>query len=449
MNSFQEDLAAIARTAIAEVAPEHAIQGMVEKTGDTLHVSGRAYDLAGYERIVVLAAGKAAAPMARALEDLLGERLTRGVAVTKYGHGLDLERIEVLEASHPAPDAAGLAAAERLLDEAEQCEEGDLVFCLLSGGASALLPAPVLGVSLADKQEMTRMLLACGAEIHEINTVRKHLSRIKGGGLAAALAPATVCTLIISDVVGDDLDVIASGPTSPDKSSFADCLEVLRRYDLMKSDSPTPRAILEHLRRGARGAEQETQKAGAPCFANVRNLIAAGNRQALDAAAQEAERRGYSPLIFTSRMRGEAREVAKVAAAIAEEVALGRGPVEAPACLLFGGETTVTIQGTGNGGRNQELALALGLALENAPQFQSRIAGLCFGTDGTDGPTDAAGAFALPGLLDKARAQGADPREHLAENNSYELFKPVDGLLKTGPTRTNVMDVLAVLVGEE
>ncbi len=315
----------------------------------------------------------------------------------------------------------------------------ELVICLISGGGSALSPAPVEGITLAEKQEVTRLLLACGATIHEINAVRKHISQIKGGQLARLASPATLITLVLSDVVGDSLDVIASGPTVPDTSTFADCLEILRKYRL--SDT-VPVAIRRHLEAGVAGAVPETPKPGDPVFSRTQTVIIGRNLQALEAASRQATALGYRPLILSSAIEGETREVARVHAGIAKEVLASGHPIRPPACILSGGETTVTLRGQGKGGRNQEFALALALDIDHMPG----IAALSAGTDGTDGPTDAAGAFADWTTCARAEQHGLPPREALEHNDAYPFFERLGDLLITGPTQTNVMDVRIILI---
>lgn len=439
----QEDLLHIITGAIKAVAPETAMLRAVRCTGNRLVVGEQAYDLSAYDRIWVLGAGKAAAPMALGLEGMLGERLTGGMVVTKYGHGLVLDRVRVMESAHPVPDAAGEAAAAELLCMAKQAGVKDLVFLLLSGGASALVPAPRPPVTLAHKQETTRLLLESGADINAINAVRKHLSLLKGGHLAKALEPATVITLIISDVVGDRLDVIGSGPTAPDASSFAECLAILECYNLQDR---VPEPVLTLLEQGAAGDAPETCKLGDPCFGRVQNEIIASNVMALGGASQAAKERGYAPITLTTAMQGEARDVARALILTAKDACAGLCGQDVPFCLLAGGETTVTIRGDGKGGRNQEMALAAALALSELPLCRERIALACVGTDGSDGPTDAAGAFVLPDTLSRAEAKSLCALAHLEDNNAYAYFHEVGALLKTGPTRTNVMDVTAILV---
>lgn len=375
----------------------------------------------------MIGAGKASAQMARAVERLLGARISGGLINVKDGHGAKLGRIEINECGHPVPDARGVAGARRIAKIASAADADDLIVCLISGGASALLPLPAPGITLAEKQKTTRLLLHSGASIHEINCVRKHVSRIKGGQLARLAYPATLLTLILSDVIGDDLDVIGSGPTVPDRSTIADARAILEKYHI-------PNKVLE--------AAVETPKPGDKIFEKTRNVIVGSNALAVDAAALEARRLGFHTLVLSTFLQGEAREVGRVHAAIAKEMRASGRPVPAPACVISGGETTVTVRGKGLGGRNQELALAA--ALDIADLHDTVI--LSAGTDGTDGPTDAAGAIADGTTLARAQALGLDASAFLANNDSYRFFEATGDLIKTGPTGTNVADIQVVLV---
>jgi len=437
----QTDILSIIDRAISAVAPEPAMQNALSIAGDTLTVAGEDFHLGKFRRVQVLGAGKASASMAHALEDILGDHLQGGMVVTKYGHGLDLKKTIVRESAHPVPDMMGEHSSGELLRMAREASEDDLVFCLLSGGASALIPAPQKPISLSHKQATTQCLLKCGASINEINAVRKHLSGIKGGHLAKALEPATVITLIISDVVGDNLDVIGSGPTAPDESTFQDCLDILEKYCLRDR---IPQEVVNFFKAGAAGMKPETRKAGDSCFSRVRNIIIAGNEMALAGASMAARELGYTPMIINSRMQGEARAMARELILAANDFCKGKEESILPACLLAGGETTVTITGNGKGGRNQELALAAAIELWKTPRFRKRISVACVGTDGNDGPTDAAGALVLPDTLMDSAVQSA--RQHLADNNSYAFFTDTKTIIKTGPTRTNVMDIAVILV---
>jgi len=430
LDRLRRDALSIFRSALSAVDPEEAVRRH-------LRLEQLAPD--EFERILVVGAGKAVAPMAKALEDILGDRIAAGVLVVKDGHGLALKKVRVLEASHPVPDDRGVSGTAEILGLLAQATARDLVVCLISGGGSALLISPANGLSLQDKQETTKQLLACGATIHEINAVRKHLSRAKGGQLARAAHPAAVVSLILSDVVGDDLDVIASGPTVPDRSTFSDTMEILRRYDVWDR---IPSAVRERVSQGAAGRADETPKPGDPVFERCAQILVGTNLRALDAAAQAAEQMGYRSIILSSKIEGEAREVAKAFAAIGKEIRSSGHPLKPPACVLMGGETTVTLQGRGRGGRNQEFVLAGALALEGL----SDLVLLAGGTDGTDGPTDAAGAIADGNTIGRAKALGMAPHAFLKRSDSYAFFKPLNDLIVTGPTRTNVMDMYLLLV---
>jgi hydroxypyruvate reductase len=390
-------------------------------------------DLDRFERIFVVGGGKAGGTMAKAAERVLGKRITAGCVAVKDGDPAKCRHIDLHPCGHPVPDRRGVEAAKRIVSLCETAGAKDLVLCLLSGGASALLPAPVPPVTLAEKQETTKLLLACGATIHEINAVRKHTSVIKGGRLAKFAAPARVLTLALSDVVGDQLDVIGSGPTAPDEATFATALGVLDRYGIRAKVPASVRKVLEQ------GIE-ETPKPGDPLFARVENYIVGSNQKSLEAAAAKAKSLGYKTLILGSTIEGETRDVARLHAAIARQIRMSGQPLKTPACVVSGGETTVTIRGKGKGGRNQEFALAAAIdltGLNDALIFSA-------GTDGTDGPTDAAGALADGKTCERAGMDSA--KQALAENDSYPFFEKLGDLVMTGSTGTNVMDVHLVLV---
>jgi hydroxypyruvate reductase len=383
-------------------------------------------------RILVLGAGKAAAAMAQAVERRWARDL-EGLVVTRYGHAVPCTRIEVVEAGHPLPDESGLDAARRTLALARSAGAGDFVLCLLSGGGSALLALPAPGLTLEDKRALGAALLRRGAPIADLNCVRKHLSAIKGGRLALACAPARVLTLAISDVPGDDPALIASGPTSADPTTAADALAVLERYAIDAAP-----AVKAHLH----SAAAETPKPGDPRLARAQAVVIARARDALEAAARRARAAGVTPVILSDRLEGEAREVARGHAELVRRV-VGRGePARAPCVLLSGGETTVTVRGTGRGGRNAEYLLALALALDGLPGVHA----LACDTDGIDGTQDNAGAIMAPDTIARARAAGLDPVAALAENDSYGVFAALGDLVETGPTRTNVNDFRAILV---
>jgi hydroxypyruvate reductase len=383
--------------------------------------------------------GKASAVMAKPLMEQLGDRISGGIINVKHGYRYPLTGVRVVEAGHPLPDEAGLRGTREMIRLLQETEEDDLVFCLISGGGSALSPAPAEGLSLGDKQGVTRRLLDCGATIHEINSIRKHLSQIKGGRLARLAQPSTLISLILSDVIGDDLDTIASGPTVPDPSTFYDCLRILARYNLSEV---IPQKVLRHLERGARGEFPESPKSQDPAFHRTQNVVVGSNAQALSAAKDRAKQLGYNTLILSSFVEGETREVARVHAAIAKEILHRGNPVSRPACVISGGETTVTIRGGGKGGRNQEFALAAAVEIEDL----DGVLVLSGGTDGTDGPTDAAGAVASGRTVDRGRQLGLHAEDHLADNNAYPFFQPLDDLIVTGPTFTNVMDLRLIMV---
>jgi glycerate 2-kinase len=438
---IREILTKIFMAGLRAVDPEEAVRRHVELMGSRLRVGERFYPLDHFKRIIVTGAGKGTAPMAKALEEILGAQLTTGWIIVKYGHGLPLKKIRVLEAGHPMPDQAGLDAARFILTEIEKCTAEDLILCAFSGGASALTPAPRPPLNFIEKQQTTQLLLESGANIDELNTMRKHLSIGKGGQFAQLAYPATVVSLLLSDVVGDPLEVIASGPTAPDPSTFADCLKIIERYRLTDK---LPGSVLKLIHDGVRGLIEDTPKAGDTAFRKVQNLVVGSNRDALFAAAEEVRQSGYNSLILSSFIQGEAREIALALAGIGKEIVLSHHPIPAPACILAGGETTVRIQGKGKGGRNQELALAAAIALKDWP----RIALLSAGTDGTDGPTDAAGAFADGESCNMALQKGINPADYLANNDSYNFFDQLGQLFKTGPTRTNVMDLICLLVAK-
>lgn len=422
--------------------PGQAIKRAVKPGKDgELIVGGRKYKLNQFNRIVVVGAGKAASPMAVAIEDILGSYLSEGAITTKYGHGLSLKVISLTEAGHPVPDEAGLAGTEHILKLLHETKENDLIFCLISGGGSALMPLPVPGLTLEDKQKTTEELLACGAAIHEINAIRKHISAIKGGKLAKAAYPGTLITLILSDVIGDDLDVIASGPTVPDKSTFADCAAILEKYNITER---VPPEVAAYIARGNAGLEPETSKPGDPIFDKAQAVIVGSASLSIDAARKKAIQLGYNTLILSTLIEGETREVAKVHTAIIREILKSGNPVTRPACIISGGETTVTIHGNGLGGRNTEFVLAAAIEISGLDD----VIILSGGTDGTDGPTDAAGAVADGTTLSKALGKGYSAAEYLKNNDSYHFFEATGDLLKTGPTMTNVMDLRILLVGD-
>ena len=421
----REQALEIFHAALKAADPAEAIQRHVRLDNGQLIAGSKSYALDQYKRVIVIGAGKATAAMAQAVEGLLGDRISDGLINVKYGHTAPLGPVGINECAHPVPDEAGVAGARRIAALAAAARKDDLVICLISGGASALLPLPVDGVTLEQKQTLTQQLLKAGANIQQMNVVRKHLSAIKGGRLADIAYPATLLTLILSDVIGDDSSTIGSGPTSPDPTSVAEA-----------------QAILEHFGIAAKLPLRETPKPGDALFRRVQNLIVGSNRLAIDAASAKALELGLAPLVLSSFIEGETREIASMHAAIAREVVATGQPAKAPLCLISGGETTVTVRGTGKGGRNQEFVLAAAMALNGLPQ----VTVLSGGTDGTDGPTDAAGAVADGLTLTRARALGLAAADYLANNDSYHFFAPLDDLIITGPTNTNVMDLRLVII---
>ncbi len=396
----------------------------------------------GEGRVLVVGAGKASGAMAAVVEEAWGERVGAGLVVVKDGHLAPTGRIRLVEAGHPVPDERGVVAAREILALAESAGGEDLVLVLVSGGASALTPAPAPPITLADKQAVTRLLLAAGANINQLNAVRKHCSVLKGGQLARAAAPARVAALLLSDVIGDPLDVIGSGPTAPDPSTFADALAVLEGFGLLKR---VPGSVRQRLDRGARGEIPETPKPDDPLFDRVSNVVIGNNQIVVDAAASRAAGLGYRPHVLTRSLHGEARRAARELVAIGRGIRAGRGPVGPPACVIAAGETTVTVTGRGHGGRCQEFALAAALEMEGI----DGMAVLAAGTDGTDGPTDAAGAIADGESASRARRQRDDPQRRLDDNDSYPLFARLADLVVTGPTNTNLLDLYLVLIASD
>jgi len=441
IDKLRADAMAIFSAGLAAADPKAAVRRHLRLRGDTLCVGDRSYSLKDFDHIFVVGAGKAGAAMASAVETILDDRITAGHVTTKYGHLDAVNKIVVHEAGHPVPDEAGVQSTGEILKILQQAGQKDLVLCLLSGGGSALLPLPVDAVSLAEKQDVTRHLLGCGAAIEEINAVRKHLSQIKGGQLARLAYPATLVTLILSDVVGDPLDAIASGPTVTDPTTFAGVQEILQEYGIWPA---TSEAVRRYISEGLAGKVAETPKVGDPVFDRTQNVLIGSNIQAVQAAAAEASKSRYHTLILSSLIEGETKEVAQVHTAIAREVLNTGNPVAAPACLISGGETTVTLHGHGKGGRNQEFVLAAAVALDKVQP----VVILSAGTDGTDGPTDAAGAICDGHTVARAGAKGLDAAFHLREHNAYPFFSALNDLIITGPTNTNVMDLRIVMIGD-
>ncbi len=417
--------------------PSQAVSRCVTRVGDELRVGRRVYDLRRLSRMIAVGAGKASAGMTCALERVLGRRLGGGLVVVKHGQTLPTRRVRLLEAAHPIPDRAGQRASTSLLALARTLTADDLLIVLLSGGASSLLPAPVPGVTLSDKRRVTAQLLKCGAGIQEINAVRKHLSMIKGGRLAAA-TKARVVSLILSDVIGNDLGSIGSGPTAPDSSRYRDACSILRRYQLWEN---IPEGVRQHLRKGRQGRIVETPKPGDAIFRRVQNHIIGDNVATVAALAQAARDAGLVTTVLSTTFTGEARDAARKFGAIARKIRARQTTRRRPRCVIAGGELTVTVRGKGRGGRAQEFALAAALEIEGLEHVW--IAG--FGTDGIDGPTDVAGAVADGQTVMRAKQMGLDPIRALSQNDSYSFFKKLGGHIITGPTGTNVNDLYLLI----
>jgi hydroxypyruvate reductase len=430
--------------ALSAVDPSKILKDRIRIEKDRLLIktegnSEKVFDLNGVDKIFLVGTGKASSSMAQAIEEIFEDRITRGVITTKYGHLLPLKKTEIIEAGHPLPDRKGYEGAKKIQRLLKESGPKDLVIFILSGGGSALLPFPADPIELKEKQEVTQLLLDCGADIKEINTIRKHISRMKGGWLAKWAYPSTVIGFILSDVVGDHLDVIGSGPTVPDPSTFEEAWEILKKYDLLNEIAPS---IWRHLQLGKEGKVEETPKPQEVVFERVYNILLGSNILALLAAKEEATAFGFNTLILSSSIEGETREAARFHTAIAKEVISSENPIRRPACILSGGETTVTIKGKGFGGRNQEFVLAGALEISGI----EKVVLLSGGTDGTDGPTDATGAVADHTTVQRGKSMGLDPNFYLDNNDAYPFFEKLGDLLITGPTHTNVMDVRIILV---
>lgn len=449
--NYRKDLTTIFKAAVRRVDPEAMLLEQCSLNGDLFTVSlpdrKAEYDLSSYNRILVIGAGKATARMAKAVETLLGDRITEGVIAVKYGHTEELSIIRTIESGHPVPDDNSVKAAEKILELARSADKETLVINLISGGGSALLCLPFKtdewACTLEDKQAATKLLLECGAEITEINTIRKHLSGIKGGRLAEAIYPAHALNLILSDVVGDRLDSIASGLTVPDGSTFKDAIRIIEKYKIKKK---LPTSAARILMFGDAGSMPETPKPGSSVFKNTQNILIGTNLAACKSAEIAANSLGYNTAVLSSQITGEASEAAKFYIGIGRDIVRDLGLLPRPACIIAGGETTVTIKGTGLGGRNQEMALAFLAELQGDSVSGPQIYFLSGGTDGNDGPTDAAGAFADHALADAGAKSKLSIQDYLDNNDSYNYFKQTGGLLITGPTNTNVCDVQIMLI---
>ncbi|MFQ5578643.1 MAG: glycerate kinase, partial [Anaerolineae bacterium] len=425
----------IIQAALNAVDPYTAVTTHLKRDNNRLICDSQPYNLNEFERVLVVGFGKGSAPMAHAAHSLLADRITAGLVIVKYNHTLppavDISPVKLVEAGHPVPDSGGVANTRALINLLDHTTDRDLILCLISGGGSALFVQPAPGLSLAQVQDVTQHLLNAGAPIADVNTVRKHLSVVKGGQLARLARPATLLSLIVSDVAGDRLDTIASGPTAPDPSTFTAALDILDTHRLTRR---LPPAVVAHLRAGAQGRAPETPKPGDPAFERVQNVIIANNRMALNAAAQKARRLGFTPTVTPTFVEGEARRVGQEVALMAQKLCQPANARPKPAAIIWGGETTVTVRGTGRGGRNQELALAAALQLADCPD----VLVACVATDGNDGPTDAAGAFADGTTVRRAVAANLSPQACLNNNDSYHFFRATGDLIVTGPTNTNV-----------
>ncbi|MBA3060183.1 MAG: glycerate kinase [Nitrospirae bacterium] len=445
MSSANQIVAEIFNAALKAVDPYESVKLHTDKIRQF-------YQDNNFKKLIVVGFGKAASAMAKAIEDELPDLIDTGIVVTKYGHAENtefgvksselgpkkLKKIKVIEAGHPVPDENGLNATEEIIKLLKNADENTLVVCLISGGGSALLAAPCEDISLDEKQKITQLLLKAGADINELNTVRKHISNVKGGRLAEIAYPARIISLILSDVIGDKLDVIASGPTSPDKTTYNDALQVLKKYALMDK---VPRSIIEILNKGVNNIIPETPKDDNPAFEKVENIIIGSSRKTLEAAKTKAESFGLQTEVISSEITGEAREVGRWLAIKTRDALSVRR--DEKICLISGGETTVTVKGNGLGGRNMELALSFAIEIDGI----DGITLLSAGTDGTDGPTDAAGAIVDGQTVARAKAIGLDPGTYLENNDSYNFFKQINELFITGPTGTNVMDIQIMVIG--
>ena len=444
LKQIRTEAKAIFRESLRPVNPYGAVKNFVRIENDQL-ILGKdgedrnTLDLKQFNRISLVGGGKATAPMAKAMEALLGDRIDKGLINVKYGFTENLSLTRTVEASHPLPDENGVEGTKAIMDFLAKAGDKDLIVSLISGGGSALLCQPAQGISLQEKQAVTGMLLDCGASIDEINAVRKHISAAKGGQMARAAFPATVVNLMLSDVVGDEMDVIASGPFVPDSSTFEDAMGILRKYDL----KGVPGSIVQRLEDGAQGRIPDTPKEGDSVFLYVSNIIVGSNILALEAAEKKAAELGYDTLILSSLIEGETRDVARVHCAIGREICRSGRPMGKPACIITGGETTVTMRGNGLGGRNQEFCLASAVEISGLPEKMVVLSG---GTDGNDGPTDAAGAVVDPYTVERGGKAGVSAVDFLNNNDSYHFLEKTGDLLMTGPTNTNVMDVRLLLI---
>lgn len=430
-------LKALIQSSLEAADSGNAMEQLISREDNLLYVNTVRYDLSQYQRIVCVGAGKASGHMAQALEQILGGHLDGGMVVVKDGYGALTKKVQILEASHPLPDVRGVRATNQILKFVRSLTKQDLLIVLLSGGASSLLCAPAPGLTLTDKRRTTRMLLRCGATIHELNTVRKNLSAVKGGKLAQA-TPAKILTLIMSDVLRDDVATIGSGPTVPDITTFEEAKTILKHYHIW---SNVPVRVRNHLDQGIRGHAPKTWKSRTRHSSRSRSIILANNQTAIDGMAKEAKRLGLRPYILEAPLQGEAKDLGTILGAMAQDIRNFGNPVRPPACLIVGGEPTVTVTGKGKGGRTQECVLAASQELAGL----SNVAVAGFGTDGTDGPTDVAGAIVDGKTVQRAKKKGGSIENSLKKHDSYTFFHKIGGHIITGPTHTNVNDIYLIL----
>lgn len=436
----------ILKKALLSVDPYESIKNHLMIKNNVLRVLDRVYELNKYRRVIVIGAGKACCSMSRAIEEILENNINyTGIVITKYNHTLPLKHIKVIEASHPIPDENSLKGTKEIINLLNSTNRDDLVICLISGGTSAFFVKPVESITFGEKQELTKILLRRGLNIHEINTVRKHISQVKGGKLSEFIYPSESISLILSDVIGDDIDTIGSGPTVPDKTTFKDVYRILKKYDLMDK---IPESIKIHIEKGMNDLIMDTPKSDSNIFENTYNIIIGSNLIALISAKEEAINQGFKPLVLSSTIEGETKEVAGVHMAITREILTSGNPLSPPVCIISGGETTVTVKGEGIGGRNQEFVLACVVNMKKflKEEYKDRIVVISVGTDGTDGFTSAAGAMSDGYILENTKILNINPDDYLSNNDSYNFFKKLNDLIITGPTNTNVADIRLILI---
>lgn len=417
----------------------YATKSKLRRAGSILKVDGKEYDLRDFDNLYVVGAGKASAPMTKAVEDMLADKNIGGRIIVKYGYKDKLQRIIQVEAGHPFSDENGVLATRKIINLLEKSGENDLIICLLSGGASSLLSSPASGITLEDTKILMKLLFEVGADISEVNIIRKHISMVKGGRLARYAYPAKVVTLILSDVLGDDLEIIGSGPTVPDSSTYLDAINILKNYKIFEK---IPDSIKNQLSKGLRGEAFDAPKKGDKIYNKVQNVIVTSLKKAISKAEEEADFMNYKVYLLSDEISGDVNEVASEFLRIVRTDEFRKLPLKKPACIIAGGETTVKVRGEGKGGRNTELALIMARELSGLKNVEF----LSCGTDGTDGITDAAGAICDGDTMEKAGEMGVDAQKFLENSDPYSFFEQVGGLVKTGPTRTNVNDIYILLI---